>query len=300
MEIELPSAIAFDFLNGKLRKFLAKGSTKWKESGPWRFPAICYTLEHKLAFLEREHYLTGHYSLRGILHDLDKPFYYLNPFFKDKKKIQELHRKNSCHHAGCVETYKLEHLIEMYIDWDCAALTKPDKPLNAFETLVHFYPEFMNIMLPLCLALEPESVKAEIFLHPWHKLCLDKHHNTDVYSEVKSIVYDIARNFPLSFDEIEKIKQSYQKKPRITECSATEIFILMLLKQKENLKIEIDFSKALNTMYAIYATLAKKDCFAGIPEVARKGVSGHHYKEIKKCPYKDEEFMKKIKKPRLF
>ncbi|MBP3688196.1 MAG: hypothetical protein J6J35_07550 [Alphaproteobacteria bacterium] len=291
MEIKLPSAVAFDFLNGKVRKFLAKESAKWKEGGPWRLPSVCYTLEHKLAFLEREHYLSGHYSFRGILHDMDKPFCYLNPLFKDEKKIQEFHRKHSCHHAGCAKTNKLEHLIEMYIDWDCAALTKPDKPLNAFETLVHFYPGLIRVMLPVCLVFDVQSVKAEIFLHSWHYLGNWKKHNMNIYDEVKSIVYDIMRNFPKSVEEIEAIKQSYQQKPRIMECSPTEIFVLMLLKQKENLNIEIDFAKALSLVSGVYARLAKQDCFVCMPEDVHQGVSGHHYKEIKDCPYKDDAEM---------
>lgn len=32
--------------------------------------------------------------------------------------------------------------IETIIDWECARFTKPDKPLNARETLSKFYPMY--------------------------------------------------------------------------------------------------------------------------------------------------------------
>ena len=82
---------AYQLLDSKLRKFLAEQSSKWDENASWRWPSICYTLEHKLAYLEREHYLTGRYSWRGIFHDWEKPFLYLNPFLKES----EIQKKSS-------------------------------------------------------------------------------------------------------------------------------------------------------------------------------------------------------------
>lgn len=37
----------------------------------------------------------------------------------------------------------------MVIDWECARYTKPDKPLNARETLAKFYPELTDKVLPV-------------------------------------------------------------------------------------------------------------------------------------------------------
>ena len=87
--MKLPKSFALNLLDSKMRHFFAKESNKWNEKGPWRFPSVFYTLEHKLAFLEREHYLTGHYSLRGIFHDWEKPFLYITPWIRNEKKIQE-------------------------------------------------------------------------------------------------------------------------------------------------------------------------------------------------------------------
>ena len=146
-----------ELLNNKFRQFLRNESNKWDPKRNWRLPSVAYTLEHKLAFLERQHYLLGHYSWSGFCHDLDKVFLYCNPLLHEDE-IQKIHRKRQAHHAGSKNQKKVSDLIEMYIDWDCAALTKPDKPLDAFATLLHFYPQYLSIMLPVCLAINPLSV----------------------------------------------------------------------------------------------------------------------------------------------
>ena len=40
----------------------------------------------------------------------------------------------------------------------CAAMTKPDKPLDAFATLIHYYNDKLALMVPVCLAMNPLSV----------------------------------------------------------------------------------------------------------------------------------------------
>lgn len=37
----------------------------------------------------------------------------------------------------------------MVIDWECARYTKPDKPLNAYDTLYHLYPQLESKILPI-------------------------------------------------------------------------------------------------------------------------------------------------------
>ena len=39
--------------------------------------------------------------------------------------------------------------IQMVIDWECARYTKPDKPLNARETLYKYYPNLKSKVLPI-------------------------------------------------------------------------------------------------------------------------------------------------------
>ena len=109
-----------------------------------RLNSIKYTLEHRKAFLEVEKMLLGKNTIRGYFHDLDKVF--LKIFF-DKKTVHKLHRKYSRHHANKAHTKN--DYIQMVIDWECARYTKPDKPLNARETLYKFYPKLKNKIVPI-------------------------------------------------------------------------------------------------------------------------------------------------------
>lgn len=152
--------MAIHFLNDFSKQVLGKISAKWQPNSFWRIPDEAYTLEHKLAFLEREHYLTGRYSLSGWLHDCDKLLLYAVPWLNEKQ-IQRIHRRHQSHHVDYPQS-KVQQLVQMYIDWDCAALTKPDKPLNAFATLIHFYRNKLPLMLPVCLAIDPDSVQPAI------------------------------------------------------------------------------------------------------------------------------------------
>lgn len=101
-----------------------------------------YTWEHKKAFLKVEKILRGKNTLRGYLHDTDKLFLYL---FFDKKKVHKIHRNKSRHHT--IKARTKEDYIQMAIDWECARITKPDKPMNAYETLYALYPEIEDQML---------------------------------------------------------------------------------------------------------------------------------------------------------
>jgi len=233
--MKLRSIFAVNLLDSKLRRVLAKESAKWNARGPWRIPSVCYTLEHKLAFLEREHYLTGHYSLRGLFHDWEKPFLYLCPWITDEKKIQELHRKFSPHHIGCAKTATPEHLIEMYIDWDCAAITKPDKPLNSFETLIHFYPFFIREMLPVCLVMNVYSVKSDVYIHPWHNLAKDVEYNQKIYSEVVQVLTSVIEGLPKTEADLQEIRKKYRQERKITNLLSAEIFVLVLETQQHYL-----------------------------------------------------------------
>jgi len=42
----------------------------------------------------------------------------------------------------------------MIIDWECARYTKVDKPLNAYETLMKYYPEEVDNILPILKKLK--------------------------------------------------------------------------------------------------------------------------------------------------
>lgn len=106
---------------------------------------IQYTLAHKKAFLQIEKQLLGHNTLRGYFHDSFKVVLYL---FLKKSTVSEIHRKYSRHHN---RTHTTKDYIQMIIDWECARYTKPDKPLNARETLNKYYPYLKDKIEPLLI-----------------------------------------------------------------------------------------------------------------------------------------------------
>ena len=78
-------------------------------------------------------------------HDLDKLYMYL---FYNKKDVSNGHRQLSSHHDNSIEKTDADY-VEMVLDWESARYTKPDKPLNAYDTLYKYYPEMKEKILPI-------------------------------------------------------------------------------------------------------------------------------------------------------
>lgn len=109
---------------------------------------IKYTYRHrKIVIKLAEKYFKDNKELLEQLkyHDLDKLYLYL---FYNKKDVSRIHRDLISHHENEMEKTKLDY-IEMVLDWESARYTKPDKPLNAYDTLVKFYPSMTNEILPI-------------------------------------------------------------------------------------------------------------------------------------------------------
>lgn len=109
-----------------------------------RIHSIKYTINHRKAFLVTEKELTGRNTLRGYLHDVDKIFLKL---FLSPETVSRLHHGYSHHHNKRMRTH--DDFAQAVIDWECARITKPDKPLNARDTLYKFYPERMPEIVPV-------------------------------------------------------------------------------------------------------------------------------------------------------
>lgn len=105
---------------------------------------IKYTMNHRKAFREVEKKLLGKNTIRSLFHDLDKVFLYM---FFEYKSVHNFHRKHARHHIDCAKTHADK--VQMVIDWECARFTKPDKPLNARDTLAKFYKEHTAEILPI-------------------------------------------------------------------------------------------------------------------------------------------------------
>lgn len=105
---------------------------------------VRYSLNHRKAFRSVEKQLIGHNTFRSLFHDLDKVILY-NLF--DYKDVHNFHRNHMKHHSIKAKTHN--DFIQMVIDWECARFTKPDKPLNARDTLYKFYPTLEGKILPI-------------------------------------------------------------------------------------------------------------------------------------------------------
>ena len=94
-------------------------------------------------------HMTG---LQEIRHD------FLVVFFFEFSPIQQ---QISRHHVDNHLLKTKADLVETVIDWECARFTKPDKQLNAYETLMKFYPEYESVYLPIILELLPHEVPTQ-------------------------------------------------------------------------------------------------------------------------------------------
>ena len=108
--------------------------------------AIKYTKEHRKAFRKIEKELLGYNTWRSIVHDIDKVILYN---IWPHKKVKNFHRKMARHHVENDIRKNRNDYKEMIIDWECARYTKPDKPLNAYDTLYKWYPELEKEILPI-------------------------------------------------------------------------------------------------------------------------------------------------------
>ena len=102
---------------------------------------IKYTLEHKLAIMALSYEFLGYISKRIILHDTEKLVLYT---MMDPKNAHNLHRGYSIHHSenflhGGPKAATMNR-TEAIFDYECARYTKPDKPLNAYETIKKYFP----------------------------------------------------------------------------------------------------------------------------------------------------------------
>lgn len=106
---------------------------------------IPYTFKHWLMVLKLEKKYIGYYKYP--FHDLDKLFMYIFVPYLGTKVIQKIHTKFANHH---LRKYKKHmNFDEAILDWESARFTKPDKPLDAWDTYQKYFTEFSNELLPI-------------------------------------------------------------------------------------------------------------------------------------------------------
>lgn len=149
---------------------------------------IKYTYKHrKIVIKLAEKYFKDNEELleKVKYHDLDKLFLYL---FYDKKQVSKIHRDLTSHHENDLEKTDLDY-IEMVLDWESARYTKPDKPLNAYDTLINYYPNMSNEILPILkeMGIDASNLPMEEdILELAHSL--DNVSNEDIVNELKESI----------------------------------------------------------------------------------------------------------------
>ncbi len=137
-------------MNDKLKKLTNSIKFRWH---------LClYTLKHKKAFLEVEKKFRGKNTINGYLHDIEKPLLYLFCFWMNPQDIHKFHKQHNRHHVNNNLKKSYNDLVDTIIDWECARITKSDKPLNAYETLIKYYPEHTSTYLPIIKQHLPHQI----------------------------------------------------------------------------------------------------------------------------------------------
>ena len=120
------------------------------------FEACKYTYLHRKAFLYtvnkiiKDEVLKEQLIKRAKAHDMDKMMSYLTMSKEDASRI---HRRTAKHHMenNLLKTH-IDY-VEAVIDYECAGYTKPDKPLNAYDTINHYHPKDSIYLLTVCKVL---------------------------------------------------------------------------------------------------------------------------------------------------
>ena len=103
---------------------------------------IPYTLKHRKKLLELEEIFTGKRSY--YFHDLDKVIMYALFPYLGTKIIYKIHARLNKHHVKYWRGINKMDKVQAVLDWESARYTKPDKPMNAAETLVYHYPHLIS------------------------------------------------------------------------------------------------------------------------------------------------------------
>lgn len=104
-----------------------------------------YTLRHKIAIMALSYEFFGYVSKRIMFHDMEKLALYS---MVGTKEGHNLHVQYSIHHHGNFDCFAErdttsyhDNLMEAILDYECARYTKPDKPLNAYKTILNYFPD---------------------------------------------------------------------------------------------------------------------------------------------------------------
>ena len=106
---------------------------------------IIYIIKHKIAFIQTAKKCRGYITFSDIIHDMDKIV--LLTIGMNPKKVSKFHRSHSKHH---MQNDTIKDINSAIIDFECARITKPDKPMNARQTIAKYYPQISSQGIKIC------------------------------------------------------------------------------------------------------------------------------------------------------
>lgn len=112
------------------------------------FKQVKYSIMHRdvVRLLTAKYIDDEEFLKRVYFHDMDKVLLYM------QESIASSHNKHLTHISHHLEAdgkKTKDDYLETVIDWDSARYTKPDKLLNAYQTLKKFYPDFYVEVIPI-------------------------------------------------------------------------------------------------------------------------------------------------------
>lgn len=128
---------------------------------------LLYSYKHHVCFKKVEAYLRGRVIHK--YHDVDKIVMYALFPWLGVECINHIHTLLQNHHPCYKDlddnkAYKPKDEVEWteaVVDWECARFTKPDKPLNAYDTYLKYYytSEYTGVIINTLISLGLLSVK---------------------------------------------------------------------------------------------------------------------------------------------
>lgn len=227
----------------------------------WRRKTISEILGDKVLFINNEYlYLKG-YSLRGVFHNTGKLFLCFAPWMsydKAKKTFAHLPQEITTRHKS------INDLFYLFLNWSCFAQKEKPALANAYQVLLHYYPQYLKIMLPVCLAIDPSIVMTETLPFTQGKQ-LAEHEQKAIYGQIIQILSEIAEQLPNSEEEVNKIKKHTGS--CIYAMSPAEIFILMLRKLSYARLQDIRFSKMKDSLRLKIAAFSQAQKFIEVEKI---------------------------------
>lgn len=173
------------------------------------FAQVKYSIMHRdvVRLLARKYSNDENFLKQIEYHDMDKVLLYL------QESILSAHRKHLLaipHHLESSIGKSKNDYIETIIDWDSSRYTKPDKLLNAYQTLKKLYPDYYDVIIPILKELnldhDDEPIDQDILDYVKNKNYDEEYCLKEIANYVK---YVINNNVDLYYNIYEVLSNAF-------------------------------------------------------------------------------------------